>query len=227
MSEKLVSLPSVEDCWKHIGVWGDRSCPELERVTHCRNCEVFSSAGRSLLERAAPIGYLADWTANLRAGKEPQRGTTVSMIVFRLGSEWLALAARCLKEVTESKPVHRVPHRSGRILLGLVNVRGEMNLCVSLADLIGVETEGGADAANGRNIYPRMVVIERAGERWVFPADEVAGIHRLPVDDLLQAPVTVARAPSSFTRGTLEWESRAVGLLDEDLVFQSLKKGAV
>ena len=37
-------------CWQEIGVWGDRSCPELAAVTHCHNCPVFAAAGRKFLK---------------------------------------------------------------------------------------------------------------------------------------------------------------------------------
>jgi chemotaxis-related protein WspD len=55
---------NIDDCWNRIGVWakGNRDCPKLKDVGHCVNCEVFSSAGRQLLECEAPRGYLEEWT---------------------------------------------------------------------------------------------------------------------------------------------------------------------
>ena len=54
--------PSVDDdCWNRIGVYGDRSCPELSTFVHCRNCPVFAAAARSLLRPPRPEGYLAEW----------------------------------------------------------------------------------------------------------------------------------------------------------------------
>lgn len=51
-----------DDCWNQIGVEGDRSCPQLKTAIHCRNCSVYSLAGRSLLEREASPEYLHEWT---------------------------------------------------------------------------------------------------------------------------------------------------------------------
>ena len=46
------------DCWNHIGVSGDGTCPELVKVVHCHNCPVYAAGGRSLLEREPPAEYL-------------------------------------------------------------------------------------------------------------------------------------------------------------------------
>jgi chemotaxis-related protein WspD len=55
---------------------------------------------------------------------------STSMLVFRLGREWLALPATSLVEVTALRPLHRVPHRTSGVLEGLVNIRGQLQLCV-------------------------------------------------------------------------------------------------
>lgn len=53
---------SVTYCWNDIGVSGDSSCIELETVIHCRNCPIYRGAGRTLLQRNAPKGYVEEWT---------------------------------------------------------------------------------------------------------------------------------------------------------------------
>ena len=47
----------IEDCWNKIGVWGNQECPELERVIHCRNCPVYSSAAARLLDENLQIAF--------------------------------------------------------------------------------------------------------------------------------------------------------------------------
>src|ERR1700733_11671904 len=63
-------VPGDSDCWNHIGVAGDRSCPELETFIHCRNCPVFSAAARTFFDRPAPEGYLAGWSRWLMGSAE-------------------------------------------------------------------------------------------------------------------------------------------------------------
>ena len=62
--------PGEGDCWNHIGVSGDQSCPELETFIHCRNCHVFAAAARTFFDRPAPEGYLAGWSRWLTGSAE-------------------------------------------------------------------------------------------------------------------------------------------------------------
>ena len=211
-------------CWSLIGVWGDASCPTLDEVIHCHNCEVYEAAGRSLLERDADDHYRAEWTEVLTLAKDVGERETLSVTVFRLGEEWFALPTEDLKEVTEVHTVRTLPHRSGKILKGLVNIRGELLLCVSLANLLEIAIDADTTEHLSHVVWPRIVVIERDGDRWGFPADEVYGIQRIDPGTLRDVPTTVARDHSSFTRGLFVWEGRNVGLLDAELVFYTLRR---
>src|SRR5262249_34761523 len=139
MSSILPVSGPIDDCWNRIGVSGDRTCPELETTIHCRNCPVFASAAKSFFERPAPAGYLAERPRLLASSEAPSDSVEVSLLIFRLFGEWLALDTRAVVEVTTPRPVHRIPHRSGQVLIGLVNLRGQLQLCVSLHGLLGVD----------------------------------------------------------------------------------------
>ena len=112
---------------------------------HCRNCPTFAAAAVTLLDRAAPPGYLADWAAHLaRAESQAEADPAVahngvSSVVFRVETEWLALPTSVLQEVTELRAIHTLPHRRGGSVFGIINVRGELLICVSLAKLLGLE----------------------------------------------------------------------------------------
>ena len=121
----------VANCWNHIGVWGDRSCPELLKVVHCHNCPVFAGAGRRFLDAPSPDGYAQEWAERLAPPIEEAATDLQSVLIFRLGEEWLALPAQVLLEVAGPRPIHRIPHRAG-LLAGLVNIRGELYLCARL-----------------------------------------------------------------------------------------------
>src|SRR5262249_47250193 len=123
----MISLPitdAARDCWNSIGVRGDRSCPELMEFVHCQNCPVFAAAGRRFLDAPSPDGYLDEWTDRLAEHADELSCDLLSVLVFRLADEWLALPIQTLVEVTPPRPVHRVPYRTG-LLAGLVNIRGE------------------------------------------------------------------------------------------------------
>jgi chemotaxis-related protein WspD len=214
----MTTLPAVaplDDCWNRIGVRGDRSCPELPAVGHCHNCSVFAAAGRRFLDAPSPPGYLEAWTERLAAPLEETARDQESVLTFRLGEEWLALPVAVLVEVTELRPVHRVPFRAG-LLAGLVNIRGDLHLCMHLAGLLGITLA----PAPGRG---RLLVVRRDSERWVFPVEEVGQVQRYPAPALRPVPATVARSSSRLSRGILSCGGRLIGVLDEERLFEALR----
>jgi chemotaxis-related protein WspD len=215
-----------QDCWNRIGVWGDRSCPELADVVHCHNCPIFRAAGRRFLASPSPEGYLEAWTARL-AEKEAKEPTDVrGVLIFRLGEEWLALPVAALREVISVRSIHRIPFQSA-LLAGVVNVRGELHLSIRMDHLLGL-THGAEKSeilspVPGSKSIPRLLVAGRGAETWVFRVEEVDRVHRLAMGELQQVPPTLGRASSRFTRGLFSHQDRAVGLLDEGRLFEVLR----
>jgi chemotaxis-related protein WspD len=212
----------IVDCWNKVGVEGDGSCPELKGFIHCRNCPVYSNAGLQVLNRTLPAGYRQEWTEYFADKKSPAAGSKISVIIFRVGAEWLALPTRAFQEVAEPRPVHSIPHRRHGVLLGLVNIRGELLLCVSMGRLLGLDQ--GASAERLRTYYDRLFVVLWDGKRLVFPADEVHGIHRFHSEEVTSPPTTIAKADLTFTRGVFSWQERMVGLLEPELLFSTLNR---
>ena len=210
---------AVDACWNRIGVRGDRSCPELAKVTHCHNCSVFAAAGRRFLDAPSPPDYLDEWTSRLAVPDEAAAGEQLSVLVFRLGDEWLAMPVEVLVEVTPPRPPHRVPHRAG-LLAGIVNIRGELHLCVRLDLLLGIAATG----ASARNNHSRLIVIRHESERWAFTADEVDQVHRTSKEGVTAAAPTLWRAAAKMTRGVFKLGDRSVGLIDEARLFQAIRE---
>jgi len=207
-------------CWRAIGVAGDSSCPELAVHVHCRNCPVFTRAGRELLDRAAPAGYREEW-AGLLSRVKPAAADESSVLVFRLDGEWLALETVLCAEVAEWRAPHRVAHRPARLLAGIVNIRGELSLCVSLHGVLGLEPDGKSERR-------RLVVVARDGVTWVFGADEVSGVVRFGEADVENTPMSVSEGLAPLTRRVFRWEAagqpaRRVGLIDAEALFTALR----
>ncbi len=221
-------LPAADDCWNRIGVHGDQSCPELEEHVHCRNCPVFAAAARGFFDRRAPEGYLDEWADLLGRPAAVASADEANLLVFRLGDEWLALGLGVVAEVTATRPVHRVPHRTNRVFSGLVSLRGQLQLCVSLHGLLNVDPAGPpgpADPAAEPGSPPRLVLIRKDGDTWAFPADEVVGVRRVPLERLRKVPSTLANPAGSFGRAVFAWdEGRSVDVLDEPRVFAALRR---
>jgi chemotaxis-related protein WspD len=224
MTLQALAVTAPADCWNHIGVRGDRSCPELLKVVHCHNCPVFAAAGRRFLDAPSPAGYLEEWTDRLVAPIEEMAADLQSVLIFRLLEEWLALPVQVLLEVTSPRPVRRVPHRAG-LLAGLVNIRGELQLCVRLDQLLGIgpQAERDPQAARPESRSPRLVFVQREGDRWVFPVDEVDQVYRFSAGELAGTPATLARSAARLTRSVFVWRERPVGYLDDARLFQALR----
>jgi chemotaxis-related protein WspD len=213
---------NLADCWNQIGVAGDGSCVELARVVHCRNCSVYAAAGVKLLDRPLPVNYRRDWTEHFAHEKKRAAAAWISVVVFRIGAEWLALPTRAFREVAERRRVHSLPHRRHGIVLGVVSVRGELLVCVSLERLLGIKSTH-PRILHGLS-HGRLVVSEWHDGVLTFPVDEIHGIHRYQAADLQPAPASVAHADSNFTTGLFAWSGNLVGCLDADRLFSSLNR---
>lgn len=173
-----------------------------------------------LLDREVDPAYRQEWTSVLMREKEKPHGEDfLSVVVFRIHGEWLALSTNAFKEICERRPIHSVPHRAGKVLLGLVNNRGRLRLCVALDRLLDIEES----KEEGKAALSRMIVVENKADTWIFPCDEVVGIQHFPTRIVTNVPVTVAKSTANFLKGMLPRE-KLVGWIDEELLFSSLRR---
>lgn len=207
----------LDDCWNRIGVRGDKSCPRLLEHVHCRNCPVYAVAAIRLLDRYA---VHRDEMEALQAPAATE--ATRSLLVFRLGEEWLALATRILVEVAPLAPAHALPHPRGRALLGVANVRGALVACLSLIELLGLDATGVPAPLPGRRAAPRMLVLDAPGGKLLAPVDEVDGIHEFDRRLLFAAEQSSALDAAKCSRGVLQWRGRSLRLLDEEQLLQTM-----
>lgn len=201
-------------CWRRIGVHGDRSCRELAVHVHCRNCPWFARGARELLSRpglselqpAAPLETLAP---------APRIGGSV--LVFRLGSDWYALNTTAVREIADARPVCRIAHRGGRLLEGLVNIRGELQLCVALDRLLG--------SARGHTESTRLVLAEVDGQGFCFHADQVRGVERLADLGMEAPPAAAPPALQQVVRQLLRLpDGQAVLALDAEPLYRRIRQ---
>lgn len=233
----------IDDCWNRIGTRGDGSCPKLAEHSRCLNCPVFEDAAARLLDRPVadmelvqPAASVPNALSRERASaalSEPAALATAqttadaaanqSALVFRIAEEWLALPTAALRQVDNIRPIHSLPHRRNRVVLGLVNIRGALTVAASLGELLHLDrTVSGKYALS--NGYARMLVAAHRGEPVAFPVDEVEGVVRFAASSLLPVPTTLAHASASHARGVLAWRDCTIGLLDTDRVFESLAR---
>jgi chemotaxis-related protein WspD len=203
-------------CWRKIGVYGgDHSCVLIAEVHHCRNCQVFQEAAR---------GAFAVEAEEEEAGHEfaPAGEASVSLLVFRLGESWLGLPTESLAELAANGAVRRVAHRSRGALEGLVAVRGELHLCVSLLERFGLgQREAQRSLASARLVLVR----DRQGALLAFRADQVLGLRSAPLRAIEAPPETLPEQLAGCIEGVLPLDRLRVLLLNGDAVHTSLAAG--
>lgn len=218
VADAMGVLSDVDDCWNRIGIRGDKSCGQLAAHVHCRNCPVYASAAKRILDRLPP-GMASEDEA-----PPPQQhaANLSSLLVFRLQREWLGLPTRSLDEVAGMRGIISLPHRRDPAVLGVTNVRGTLTVCVSLARLLGLDAA--APQARERPAAARMLIFGGAGRAVVLPVDEVEGMHDVDLQALDPLPSTVQGASLKYSRGMARCGGRAVGVLDETLLMQALQR---
>lgn len=203
-------------CWRRIGVHGDRSCPELVTQIHCRNCGWFARGARELLSRPG-LSRIDDPIELVL----PQRalGPAGSVLIFRLGSEWYALSTLSIREIAEARPVCRIAHRVGRLLEGLVSIRGELQLCVALDHLLGSLRSSREPA--------RLILAEVDEQGFGFFADEVRGVERLNELSVEAPPAAAPAALQQVVRHLLRLpDGLAVLLLEPEPLYRRIRQEA-
>lgn len=209
---------TLEACWSRIGTRGDGSCPELAHHIRCLNCPTFARAALLQLDRVEASDEVAQrWLHAGMAMEEVQedQATLASALVVRIAGEWLAIATSVVQEVTGARPLHSLPHQRNSAIAGVLNIRGALRICVSLAQLFQLPVQTSAQ---------HLLVAAHEGQVLVFPVEEVAGVHRYRHDSLAPVPTTLAQAAIQYTRGMVEWRGRPIGLLDHELLFYVLNR---
>jgi chemotaxis-related protein WspD len=210
---------AVDDCWNRIGIHGDRSCPLLADHIHCRNCSVYSAAATRLLDR---YSLVQEQRVSIHSEALAIDVETRSLVVFRLGEEWLGLPTRCLVEVSPVQAIRSLPHQRSRALLGVANVRGALVACLSFVELLGLDSSF-APASDAR-IVPRMLIVSADGGPVVVPVDEVDGIHAIEARLLDCASASAQNGNARLTRGVVQWKGRSLRLLDDHQLLAAVKR---
>lgn len=217
------AAPAQADCWNHIGVLGDRSCPVLQDAVHCRNCAVYAASAQRKLQRPVSAGYREQWAAQLRQPMEHQVRADSAALVFRIGREWLALPASMIDSVAPSARGHRLPHRAVPGLLGVVNVGGKLLPWISLGRLLGVD-ESEAAATGGRHVFARLVVVRWESQAFALPVADLHGLVRYVERDLAASAATMNKGLVRYLAGVLTDAGKHIGVLDAALVGHQMTR---
>ena len=214
---------NIDDCWNRIGVTGDQSCEKLEQAVHCRNCEVYADAAQRNLQRLVGDDYKKEWAAHFRQAATNTHQMDASCLVFRIGREWLSLPTRMFVSVAPQTKPHRLPHRDGRGLSGIVNVGGTLYPCISLADLLGIDEDQGAAATN-RHTFARLLLTQWEDQAYALPVADLHGMLRYATASVQAPATTINKGLARFLSGVISHEDMHIGVLDETLIGYQLAR---
>ena len=213
----------LDDCWNHIGVAGDRSCPKLDQHVHCRNCEVHGQAARHSLQRPVDQAYRDDWAARLRQPVASADVRDSAGLVFRIGAEWLLLPTAMVVSVAPLAPSHRLPHRASAGLSGIVNVAGTLLPAIALSSILGID-EAASVATSNRHVFARLVVISWQNQSYALPVADLHGILRYAGASVQTPAATINKGVQRYLAGVLSHAGMHIGVLDAALLGAQLTR---
>jgi chemotaxis-related protein WspD len=145
---------------------------------------------------------------------EAEPGSTLQVVVFRLGENRLAIPTSALKRIDTVPRIHRIPHCGSR-LLGMAMADGDLHLCADLSAVLGLGPGGAPGEAS------RLLIVERESEAWAFIADEAAQMASWDPGHKTAPPPGPA---AEYASGAWDHDGRRVLLLDEELLFGALQR---
>jgi chemotaxis-related protein WspD len=214
---------STDACWRSIGSWGKQQprCERLAQLAHCVNCDVYQTAGRRMLDRAPPGGYLEEWREALARPLEVASTTADSYVVFERGPYWFALQTRLLQHAADVAVIHSLPHNRAAALLGVANVRGVVSPCIDLAAMLREQSGAQApDTTPASRQFTRFLVAGDA-QRCIFPADRIVGLQRFEAGQIVDCAAEAALAVKSRWSRVC-WRAQDVYVVDPAQVSVAL-----
>lgn len=178
-------------------------------------------AVNELLAQPIDDEYLDAMTQRLAAPPAERGAGLRKLLVFRLGPEWFALAGECFVEAVDGARVHSLPSgRPGSVVIGVVNIRGTVEICVTLQPLLYPGGAGPASHPLQPGHIHRLLVIDPGEMRVAFPVDEVGGVHPCE-EDAVQSPPPAAGG-ESLVEGLWTWRRTVVRVLERDTLYKAL-----
>lgn len=174
-----------------------------------------------LLERSIDPAYLEECTELL--GRErgiPSIKNMQSLVVFRVGGELLALPSKFFYGVTNVHTIRKIPHRSRDILKGLVNMHGQLSLCIDLAKFMEIDIS----SSQPSHQQQKMVFVGQGPQKWVFLVDEILGLFSCDMESLSRVPVNIEKSAVNYLKGIGSFQGKDVSVIDEELLLYSLER---
>jgi len=182
LNNTLVKSLIEQACWRNIGVWSQQKtrCEKLEAVVHCRNCEVFAEAAKTVFRRESTEAELFERSLDLYHGSDfKQHLGEVSVLPFRVDDTWLCVYPSQIVTIAKKANVHRIPHRGEEFIRGLIAVDGAIYTCVRMSSLLGIKDKCEQKKQHVTllpGVFGRIIIVQTPKKRLAIEVDEVRSV---------------------------------------------------
>lgn len=133
-------------------------------------------------------------------------------LVFRIGDEFFAILATCLRQILEPPGIVSVPNTPTHFL-GVINLRGEI---LGVLDLRGLFDLGAARSFDDE----RLIVLKHERRSVALVADEVLSIETVPRLNLEPVPMDLPELHRRTFQGQVRVDDdRTVSIMDPSAIF--------
>ncbi|GAB1370563.1 chemotaxis protein CheW [Candidatus Kapaibacterium sp.] len=213
-----------ENCWQESGVFGNGTCEWLDNYYHCKNCPVFALGGRKLLNRELLPELVNEWTNIISLPKDADNLSKKSYFIFKISDEIFGISTNIFLEALVNKAVHYIPGRTNDFLHGVINVNGELHLCFSLSNILKIDSVEMINTNNGLPYFNNLLMVSHDNIRFAFPVSEFYGVNKFDVDLLQSPPQTISKSEETITVLVADYKNQKVAIIDEDKLFNRIKK---
>jgi len=140
------------------------------------------------------------------------------LVIFLLAGDLFAFAGQHVKEILISQEISFVPG-SPDFLLGVMNVRGDIESVASLATILGISPERSSPGS-------RILLAEDGEVRSGFLVERVEDVVDVPADSI-KAPLATMNGPiAKYLTGETEYRGQNVLVLDLPKLFKGFVANA-
>lgn len=181
--------------------------------------------GSNLLNRPQPENYGTEWLESLKTQATEDFPSGRSLLVFRIANEWLALPSHCIKEITQSTYIHKLPHATTSVLLGISNVHGELLVTISMQSFLELPDTSPASIQPQKTCqFARNIIMEVNKNIIVFPVNEIYGLTQIELSSLESPPISIVKSMKNYCIGIFPLNDLFIGLLNETLIINTLNE---
>jgi len=166
-----------------------------------------------LLRTPIPPSLRAEWAEHLAQPQADLAEGEFVVMIFRIGSERLALPIEYVREVADAGVIRPLPHARDGLIQGITNIHGQITVCMRIEWLLRV-------LPSEKSSQSRLLVLVH--EDWCVAAmvDEVIGVKSVSAVD--QQPLPSTHSGSVYSEHWLKkWDA---ALLDARSFMTALRQ---